>query len=317
MKKQTFIATLMILFSFSALSIQMNDIFSFVNVAQLLNPEPGDGADYDSRLVFDSSRSVVISPKDCEEYQKKREEISEYIGTDRYSKELKAISSFSKLCSIYVRVNEETGDIVGIELSQNYKNGSTRNYVIEFKGRSKQDVALAITDNSALTGKMSHDLLETAVQFIPRKEIPYIDMRGGAQIRGLVLSTGETVEVDFKTHRFVGGVLEEMPVDMTQSRHSRKFVRLNYKGNGIMIRADRRSGTPRHIYKVSFNSNEKISKATITHKGKTCFVAKELIWENAYNPSTTAYLKYESDEELLSKVINPECGWNLTLSDIE
>ena len=97
----------------------------------------------------------------------------------------------------------------------------------------------------------------------------------------------------------------------------RGFAGLSYTGRGLMIRVDRRSGTPEHIYTQAFNQNERINEATLTYRGKTCYVAKELIWANATNADLGAYFLYASDEEFLAKVVNPKCGWKLTLADLQ
>ena len=132
----------------------------------------------------------------------------------------------------------------------------------------------------------------------------------------VILPTEEVIWFDAMTKEIIGGVLEETPIDMTESRHHRKFAGIDYTGNGIMIRADRRAGTPEHTYGVSYNVNERIRDALITHKDKECIVNKNMIWENTENPDVTAYFKYASDQDFLDIVINSICGWNLTMDDI-
>jgi len=168
---------------------------------------------------------------------------------------------------------------------------------------------------------MSSDLLESTVIFLPRKNLPYVEVEQDQETesctRKIYLPTGEFMVLNAMTNEIIDGVLKESPMDMTVSRHNRKFAGLEYTGNGIMIRADRRAGTPEHTYTQSFNVNEQISKATITRKGKTCLVSKDLIWENTKNADIGAYFKYSTDQEFLDKVINPICGWGLRLSDLE
>jgi hypothetical protein len=163
---------------------------------------------------------------------------------------------------------------------------------------------------------MSHDLLETDLQFIPRKTLPYIKVNSNATTtkREVVLSTGESVLINFNGNKIVGGVLSEEAPSIIASRHTREFAKIKYSGNGIMIQADRRAGTPRHNYNVSFNRNEKIKHATLTHKGQSCQVLKRDLWHNTDNGDVSAYLKYESDQELMDKVITPQCGWTLDLN---
>jgi hypothetical protein len=175
---------------------------------------------------------------------------------------------------------------------------------------------ISITEDSQLTTRMSHDMLETEIQFLPRKVIPFIKINQGSleTRREVVLPTGESIVVDFSKNKIVGGVLETQDIDLEPSRHKRKFIGINYTGNGIMIRADRRAGTPRHIYKTSYNSNEKVSKATLVYQGQTCYIDKALIWANSENADLGAYFRYSDDQEFIDKVIKPQCGWDIDFS---
>lgn len=277
-----------------------------------------------------SNTSVEIDKKHCNLEDKTRSEMSGLtFGTPAYKKKLEKVLSLSELCRISVGM-DDNGDLVQISFTNDSKNainprtaaeGSNREYRFNFEERSKQNMNLAITENSGLTGNMSHDFLESTIVFIPRKVLPYVEVEQDQETdsctRKIFLPTGEFMVLNAITNEIIAGVLKESPMDMTESRHQRKFAGLEYKGNGIMIRADRRAGTPEHTYTQSFNVNEKVSKATITRKGKTCLVSKDLIWKNTQNADIGAYFKYSTDQEFLDKVINPICGWGLTLSDLD
>lgn len=293
---------------------------------QLTTPEyKPDVADVYADDEFSGNRVVKISEKHCEELKRKRELITAPYGTPEFEEAMKEIRPLQSLC--YQDISEADGKVVGFSFSNDTENainprtadhGSTRDYRFVMEGRSKQNLHLEITENSGLTSRMSHDFLETTIVFVPRRVVPYIknDEQNGVCVRKVALPTNELVIFDALTKEIIGGVLEESPMDMTESRHTREFAGLEYTGNGIMIRADRRAGTPGHEYNVSYNVNERIKEATLTRKGKTCHVPKKLIWENTEDANKNAYFMYETDQEFLDKVVNPICGWNLSLEDI-
>lgn len=276
---------------------------------------------------FTSSSYVKVSQAQCERLSAEREKLRDLkFGTREFEAVMIEVRKLSELCGVEVSTNE-SGDVVGFSFTNDTQNrinprtaehGSEREFRFEFEERSIQNVNLQITENSGIDGKISHDLLETTIIFLPRKVIPYIEMNEeiGECKRKIILPTNEYIILDAITKEIISGVLREAPMDMNESRHRRKFAGIEYTGNGIMIRADRRSGTPEHIYSTAFNINEKTDKATITHKGKTCYVSKRLIWENADNADLGAYFKYSTDQEFLDQVINPHCGWGLSLGDI-
>lgn len=293
-------------------------------MGQLTQPDEGSGV-YRDIVTYSGSRYLKINPEMCKKIQDMRAKLKELsAGSEEYSTLLKEILSLSDTCSQNTVL--EGDEVVGFHFTNDTKNKinpqtapneSSREFKFTFEQRSLQNAHLAITENSGLTGLMSHDLLETTVVFIPRKTLPYIDVASSTNCtRTVVLPTEELIVFDLITKEIISGALKESPMDMTESRHQRKFAGLEYTGNGIMIRVDRRAGTPEHNYNVSYNVNERIKQATLTHKGKTCYVPKEVIFANANNADLGAYIKYETDQELLD-AINPICKWNLALSDIQ
>ena len=286
-------------------------------VRQLLTPLSAE--DLTNEYVFESrrggSRSANVSYEDCQRAEELRRETPI---------NLPAVLYYADLCSQRIIVSEE--GVVGFDIENKTQNSinprsadSTRSFSFTFEQRHTHNAHISITENSGLTGSMSHDLLETTIILIPRKFVPSMEVFqfNGTQYRRVHLPTSETIDFNAITGEIVSGVFKESPMDMTASRHERKFAGLEYLGRGIMIRVDRRAGTPEHIYTQSFNRNERIREATLTHQGKTCYVPKELIWENAHNADLTTYFKYKSDQEFLDRVVNPRCHWNLTLADLE
>lgn len=311
---------LLIILSFSAFS---QDLYEQMTTPEYLNE---DGSTYIPGPGYGNSSTVVRNGTiNCDKMDEIRSTLGDLTGEARQAA-LDELRKYSKQCYINVKKNGD-GKLVEMNFENDTKNainprtapeGSTRSFYFQFDGREKQDMNLHITENSGLTGKLSHDLLETKIIFVPRRVVPYMDMNHD-QVNcamKVILPTNEYILFDALTKEIIGGVLEEAPMDMTESRHHREFAGIEYTGNGIMIRADRRAGTPEHTYGVSYNVNEKIKDAVITHKGKECVVNKKLIWENTQDPNATAYFKYATDQDFLDTVINPVCGWNLMMDDI-
>lgn len=286
---------------------------------QLGTSEKAEELNYEFQMVQSSagSQSLRISFEDC----KRADELRQQTPLN-----LQAVLYYGKLCSLSTSTSE--GKVVGFNFENETQNSinprtaaydSTRSYNFEFPQRHVHNAHISITENSGLTSQMSHDFLETTIVLLPRKVIPSIEVFhfNGEQFRRITLVTSETIDVKTVSGEIVDGAFKELPMDMTTSRHDRKFVGLEYHGRGIMIRVDRRAGTPEHIYTQAFNRHERIKDATLTHQGKTCYVPKELIWVNAEDADKEVFLRYSSDQEFLDHVVNPRCRWNLSLKDIE
>jgi hypothetical protein len=289
-------------------------------IRQLTRPEAvsADQGSYDDSLANAGSMSLKVSPEHCERGRVLRGEPRPDYPT---------IIEVEKLCYQSASIDGQ-GNVVGFEVVNETLNrvnprtaeyGSDRTFRFNFPMRHSQNMHISMTENAGIAGLMSHDMLESTVILLPRKVIPSMQTLddGTRAIRRIQLPTSEMIDVDARTGEIVAGVITEAPMDMNLSRHARRFAGLTYTGRGLMIRADRRSGTPEHIYTQAFNQNERIKEATLTYRGKTCYVAKELIWANATNADLGAYFLYASDEEFLTKVVNPKCGWKLTLADLQ
>ncbi|MBY0515869.1 MAG: hypothetical protein K2P81_03100 [Bacteriovoracaceae bacterium] len=273
---------------------------------------------YDDSRDSSSSKAIRVAPQYCEQGQILRRQ-----PKPNYPE----IVAIEKLCHQSINVDND-GNVVGFEFTnetqnrvnpRTAENGSERVYRFLFPLRHSQNIHISLTENAGIAGLMSHDLLETTIVLLPRKVIPSMESMtiGNREIRRIQLNTSETIDMDAGSGEIVEGVLVEAPMDMNPSRHARRFAGLNYTGRGLMIRVDRRAGTPEHIYTQAFNQNERIKEATVTYRGKTCYVPKDLIFANATNPDLGAYLLYANDQDFLQKVINPKCGWKLSLADLE
>ncbi len=279
---------------------------------------PENQGSYDDSLADGGMGSLKVAPEHCERARQLRSEPRP---------DYPAIIEIEKLCNQATYI-DRNGNVAGFEFVNATKNrvnprtgqyGSDRAVRYHFPLRHSQNMHISITENSGISGSMSHDLLESTIVLLPRKVFPSIEAMqiDGREVRRIQLPTTETIDVDAGTGEIIDGVMVEAPMDMNPSRHARRFAGYTYNGRGIMIRVDRRAGTPEHIYTQSFNQNERIKDATLTYRGRTCYVAKNLIWANATNPDLGAYGLHATDQEFLDKVVNPKCGWNLKPADLE
>ena len=207
---------------------------------------------------------------------------------------------------IAAKIQSEFG-VTSFSFTAKNNNGSARLWLFDMPERARQAMTVHIQDDFGNpTVGDSARLLETSLYFFPRKVLPAITSDNG--VMTAILPTGEEVQFDANSKSIIGGVLKETaPLDMTFDRSKRKFAQLSYSGEGIMIRADRRSGTPESVFNTPYNINEDIKNATVTFKGKTCKVPKALIWEQDENRAN--YFLYPTDEEFYDKVLKVKCGW--------
>lgn len=315
---------------FNAICLISISISSYAETlkTQLTHSERALEARVREGVKLSMTASVEIGILSCRKKKAEYKKLQAFeYGSKEFSEQLKKVQAYDKKCNVTTFLNEQD-QVVGIQLTNNSDNEiidqdstpyeTNRNYNFRFDDRVTQDMRLDITDNAGLTGKLSHDLLETTIVFIPRKVVPHMEYEDLSECRQkVILPTNEFVIFDAITKKIIEGVLKESPMDLNPSRHHRKFAGIEYTGNGIIVRADRRAGAPEYTYKNSFNVNEQKDKALISHKGKKCYVAKTLIWENSTDHDSYVHFKYPSDQQFLDEVVNPKCGWNLNLSDIE
>ena len=294
--------------------------------------QSGDSLSHFEVKDFGSGTSINFSQYYCSQAKAIRAKIKDF-QSSKYDSLKRELRVNSELCFANANINQDRNDIVGFELKNRSKNkinpngdlftsnSSFRSYNFQFQARSLQDSKLIIREYSALTHLDSHDTLLTTMVFLPRKNIPYIKPNENEKdcVRTVVLQTGEEVVFHALSKEIIDGVLKELPMDMNPSRHQRKFANVTYRGKGILIRADRRGGIPHRNHKVSWSEAEKgyTKSARVFFQDKECKVPKEKLWANVNNQNKTPYFKYENDQDVLEKVINPICGWNLTLEDLE
>ena len=121
----------------------------------------------------------------------------------------------------------------------------TRDFQFRFDERARQDIHLLIADWVASRDRQFRlsELMNSLMHFFPRTTLPAIVNVGERNI--ITLPTGEEVTFDAATHEIRGGVLAESPVDLNPDRSARKFPGIEYKGKGVIVRANARGTDPR------------------------------------------------------------------------
>lgn len=198
------------------------------------------------------------------------------------------------------RINPYAANFTGSQKSE-------RTYKFEFQQRARQGINLEIFETANPSGRISHWFMHSAIYFFPRKILPAVEYIEAESILKVTLPTNEVVNFSSINKEIVSGVLQETAVmDNNTNRYNRQFAKINYSGNGVMVRIDQRGGTP----ESEFVFGTRLKKfATITYKGKTCKVSAPKLWNQDNAGNETAYLLYSSDEEFAQKILKDECGW--------
>jgi hypothetical protein len=217
----------------------------------------------------------------------------------------------------YRRTNQ--GKIVGFEFSNHGGNAIlrprrdaaknqffTRDFQFRFDDRARQDIHFLIADWVA-----SHDrqfrlseLMNTLVHFFPRLTLPAIRNVGERNI--VTLPTGEEVEFDAATHEIRGGVLVEAPVDLNPDRSRRKFPGLEYKGKGVIVRADARGVDPRIKTMAVIANGATSSNCAAGTPCARCEVPARDLWER----SGAMRFKFATDADF-DRFLRARCGFGL------
>ena len=276
-----------------------------------------------------SSHKLRLNPYFCRKEQQARTQFQRDQVSQRVRDyHLKTTVLYAKACGVYIHADAQHR-LIGFSLNNDSDNpinpqsrtkyDSQRLFVFRFEERVKQNISLKVRDQVGVSGQISLDFMETTMIFIPRRVLPYIRYHCPSCTRrqfAVVLPTTEELIFDAVTHELKGGVLRESPIDTHPNARLRRFARLKYAGQGILIRADRRAGSPERIYPHSYNQYEDIRHAIITYQNQTCRVPKNLIWVNTLSQRATPYFKYATDQEFLAKVIRPYCRWDISLNDL-
>lgn len=204
----------------------------------------------------------------------------------------------------YRRTN--AGAIVGFEFSNHGGNRIlpprrdaaknqfyTRDFQFRFDDRARQDIHLLITDWAPSRDRQFRlsGLMHSLMYFFPRTVLPAIVNLAGTHL--ITLPTGEEVQFNAQTHEIVGGELSESAVDLNPDRNARKFPAVEYRGKGVVLRANARGSDARLSAMATITTG---SPARICDKGVGCnqcqLPAREL-WDQ----SGAVRFKFATDQE--------------------
>lgn len=174
-------------------------------------------------------------------------------------------------------------------------NYAFRDYFFTSDDHSQRETYLWITDYNG-SGRTS-DYFETILFFLPRENQMHVEELNEEMI--VTLGTGEEVIFSTKSKTLLSGVLKEEPVDLNPNRSERKYARIQYSGNGLIIRSDAKGSDPRLTKSLQ-----------VLKKGEVpCKIPSDTFWTQEGHPK----FKFVSDQVAL-KVIEEKCGSGYTIS---
>ncbi|HVO93041.1 MAG TPA: hypothetical protein VMT22_09390 [Terriglobales bacterium] len=182
----------------------------------------------------------------------------------------------------------------------------TRDFQFRFDDRARQDIHLLVADWVPSRDRQFRlsELMNSLLHFFPRTVLPAIVNFGERNI--VTLPTGEEVEFNAETNEIVGGVLSEAPVDLNPEGRGRRFPAIDYKGRGVLVRADARGTDPRLSSTALIFNNAATGECAPGLPCARCPVpARELWWQ-----SGAVRFKFATDQEF-DRFLRSRCGFGL------
>ena len=223
----------------------------------------------------------------------------------------------------YRRSTAGAGVIVGFEFSNHGGNRIlpprrdalknqfyTRDFQFRFDERARQDIHLLVTDWVPSRDRQFRlsELMHSVLHFFPRSFLPAIVNL--AESHWITLPTGEEVQFNASTHEIVGGELSESAVDLNPDPNARKFPAVEYRGKGVVVRANARGSDPRLSAMATITSG---SPAKTCDKGFDCnqcqLPAREL-WDQG----GAVRFKFATDQEF-DRFLLARCPFGLPKTD--
>lgn len=188
----------------------------------------------------------------------------------------------------------------------------TRDFQFRFDERARQDIHLLVSDwpPSRDRGFRLSELMNSVMLFFPRAYLPAIV---NSQNRNIVtLPTGEEVEFDAATHEIVAGVFSEAPVDLNPERDARRFPSVEYRGKGVVVRADARGADPRTAAVAVITTGTPPETCLNGMPCNRCEVKPQELWEQ----SGAVRFKFAADADF-DRFLSARCGFGLPKLGIE
>ena len=188
----------------------------------------------------------------------------------------------------------------------------TRDFQFRFDERARQDIHLLVSDWPPSRDRVFRlsELMNSVMLFFPRAYLPAIV---NSQNRNIVtLPTGEEVEFDAATHEIVAGVFSEAPVDLNPERGARRFPSVEYRGKGVVVRADARGADPRTAAVAVITTGTPPETCLNGMPCNRCEVKPQELWEQ----SGAVRFKFAADADF-DRFLSARCGFGLPKLGIE
>jgi hypothetical protein len=188
----------------------------------------------------------------------------------------------------------------------------TRDFQFRFDERARQDIHLLVADWAPSRDRQFRlsEVMNSLMHFFPRATLPAIVNAGDRTI--VTLPTGEEVTFDAATYEIRGGVLTEAPVDLNPDRKTRKFPAVEYKGKGVVVRADARGTDPRLGTTALIISGTPVANCPSGADCGQCQVPSRELWEQ----SGAVRFKFSNDKDF-DRFLTTRCGFGLPMNGAE
>ena len=169
----------------------------------------------------------------------------------------------------------------------------TRDFQFRFDERARQDIHLLVTDWVSSRDRQFRlsELMTSLMHFFPRNFLPAIVNFNGRNI--ITLPTGEEVEFNAQTHEILSGVLSEAPVDLNSDRNARNFPAIDYRGRGVVVRANGRGSDPRLGTTATITPTGPLAACDKGTPCNQCQVPSRELWDQ----SGAVRFKFPSDQD--------------------
>ncbi len=182
----------------------------------------------------------------------------------------------------------------------------TRDFQFRFDERARQDIYLMVSDWVPSRDRSFHlsEVMNSLMLFFPRKYLPAIVNAGERDI--VTLPTGEAVAFDAVTHEIRAGVFLEAPVDLNSERGGRKFPGVDYRGKGVVVRANARGADPRIATPATITTGTPPQNCNRPAGCNRCQVPSKELWDQG----GAVRFKFSTDAAL-DRFLIARCGFGV------
>ncbi|HXF75866.1 MAG TPA: hypothetical protein VNN13_07210 [Methylomirabilota bacterium] len=223
-----------------------------------------------------------------------------------------------------VRKNR-AGQIVGFELSNHGGNPIlpprrdvsknrlfARDFQFRFDERARQDIYLFVADWAPSRDEQFRlsELMNSVLLFFPRAYLPAIASFKDRNV--VTLPTGEEVEFDARSGEILAGALFEVPVDLSSDRAARRFPGVDYRGKGILVRANARGADPRVGTTAVITTGTPLESCQKGAECGRCQVPSRELWDQ----SGAIRFRFAADGEF-DRFLLARCGFGIPKLEID